>query len=1123
MGHRDRHSLVKLPPPDCLIEELDSRPKVASRNSCLLSDSSCSGTEQQSKRPRSSPKVDAKAPSTAESPKVDAKAPLTADSPKVDAKAPLALKEAVDREKICLEICAGSGKLTVTFKKAGKQCIGIDNLRNKAATGKGFLTLDLTLPASQKIVLDKIAQGRVAFVWFAPPCGTASRARERPLPKSVTSQGVTTPKPLRTESEPLGIQGLTGLDALRVQQANLLYDFVASAATACSEAGVMWVIENPARSLMWHIPSMTMLLQIPLVQDVFYHGCMHGGKRDKHQRLRCSGPQFAEMALLCDGKHEHLPWSYNRDTGFSTAGEAEYPQLFCDRVVSVVLKHVQVSASNINIPTPAEMTKAITKMAAGKQPRGKLCPILIPDYHSVRTVYDDSDHEWLKLMKIKWLKTDQLVSGNMIPAGSRIMSCTRIDRGVTGNELHKFEIKIGLTMQPKAWVDQALQLQHPMQSAQALQEWQERAIFNNLTRSKAATIQHRAEVVSKYVQLANELEKKELLLHQAMHPDIRGVNQGKRLYLLGRMMADAGFPQHECNDLVAQFAGGFPLTGDVRSSGLFNPEDKPAPNELKDVWKIAKHLQDTAISNCRSSGSVRIDTDVMEGTKQECLAKVAAGPFTREQIEQKHGKCWLPSRRFGILQGDSVRIIDDMSEFLPNSTVSVHEKLTLGGIDEVVVMAKEYALRSLLQSVARPGSATQVPVHSDWKQRPMHLQGKCLDLKAAYKQMARRMSDAHAAIAVVFDPGTGGPQFYEIIGMPFGSVASVHSFNRVARILAIIIASLLDVVVSNYFDDFPMAEDIDLSNSARVAVEALLKLLGWRISNNPKKSLAFGDQFQVLGVLVDFMELVLGKIQVSNTEKRLIEMEATLRDIIQEDVLIPSVASHVAGRFGFVYSQFMGKALVAPMFHLRQRASQLSGPTRLHPPLLFALLELLYAVKNTPPRVISFLNTERPTVVFTDGAVERGGDLVTCGAVLFSPRLSAPSFFGIEVPFQVRRGWMLHGTTHVVAQAELLPLVLARETWKHLLGNAWVLYFIDNESVKAALVKGNTAAVASFELLSCAARQDMEAKSMSWYARVPSPSNCADGPSRLDFTEMRTVFDAGQVVPKWPRCLLENA
>ena len=149
MGHRDRHSLVKVPPPDCLIEELDSRPKVASRNSRLMSDSSCSGTEQQSKRLRSSPKVDAKAPLTAAH----------------------ALQKAVETEKICIEVCAGSGKLTATFKNAGKQCVGIDNLRNKAATGKGFLTLDLTLPASQKIVFDKVAQQRVAFIWFALPCG----------------------------------------------------------------------------------------------------------------------------------------------------------------------------------------------------------------------------------------------------------------------------------------------------------------------------------------------------------------------------------------------------------------------------------------------------------------------------------------------------------------------------------------------------------------------------------------------------------------------------------------------------------------------------------------------------------------------------------------------------------------------------------------------------------------------------------------------------------------------------------------------------------------------------------------------------------------------------------------
>eukprot|EP00971_Amphidinium_carterae_P158874 3150194-Amphidinium_carterae.1 len=77
--------------------------------------------------------------------------------------------------------------------------------------------------------------------------------------------------------------------------------------------------------------------------------------------------------------------------------------------------------------------------------------------------------------------------------------------------------------------------------------------------------------------------------------------------------------------------------------------------------------------------------------------------------------------------------------------------------------------------------------------------------------------------------------------------------------------------------------------------------------------------------------------------------------------------------------------------------------------------------------------------------------------------------------------------------------------FQEILTSARVIFFIDNTSVQAALVKGNTRSLASRSMLRKCVELDAEVGTSSWYARVPSPSNVADGPSRLDFSLVATL------------------
>ena len=76
----------------------------------------------------------------------------------------------------------------------------------------------------------------------------------------------------------------------------------------------------------------------------------------------------------------------------------------------------------------------------------------------------------------------------------------------------------------------------------------------------------RIEFIKKYTQLAQTSKAEELKLRLKMPARIRKLMTGKRLYLLGTMLVDLGFPDH---DLLHNLGNGFKLSGWMPDSKLF--------------------------------------------------------------------------------------------------------------------------------------------------------------------------------------------------------------------------------------------------------------------------------------------------------------------------------------------------------------------------------------------------------------------------------------------------------------------------------------------------------------------------------------------------------------------------
>ena len=68
-------------------------------------------------------------------------------------------------------------------------------------------------------------------------------------------------------------------------------------------------------------------------------------------------------------------------------------------------------------------------------------------------------------------------------------------------------------------------------------------------------------------------------------------------------------------------------------------------------------------------------------------------------------------------------------------------------------------------------------------------------------------------------------------------------------------------------------------------------------------------------------------------------------------------------------------------------------------------------------------------------------------------------FFGDHIPDPFVAFWKRSGRKQVISQAEIFPVLFAKETWKQVIENRSILYFLDNDSARMALVRDRKSVV----------------------------------------------------------------
>lgn len=186
--------------------------------------------------------------------------------------------------KFCLEIFAGTARISAALQKAGITTYPIDiDL---------FPSHNVLDPVCAHALLNWISSGRVLLVWLGMPCTTFSSARR--------NDGVG-PLPLRDGDHLWGLPNLGRNDARKLTEGNKLFNFTMQVLHLCQQHHVPYVLENPLTSFAWSMPPLVKFADRFHVHFCDLDFCCYGEVWKKPTRLMYQFIDISPLALRCKG------------------------------------------------------------------------------------------------------------------------------------------------------------------------------------------------------------------------------------------------------------------------------------------------------------------------------------------------------------------------------------------------------------------------------------------------------------------------------------------------------------------------------------------------------------------------------------------------------------------------------------------------------------------------------------------------------------------------------------------------------------------------------------------------------------------------------------------------------
>ena len=564
-------------------------------------------------------------------------------------------------------------------------------------------------------------------------------------------------------------------------------------------------------------------------------------------------------------------------------------------------------------------------------------------------------------------------------------------------------------------------------------------------------------------------------------------------------------------NLFDELCDGFRLVGTFGKTGVFKPGVTIPSLTQEELVKNTKFLRPAILGRLKNFDDEDLQSTLYDTTLEEATVKGwLEGPYSPDEIHGLLGPDWLPVRRFGIMQKDKLRPIDNFKESSLNRTFGSVEKIELRAMEHVLWMS--LVLMRFCRHLGEVaftlsnGEVLEGSVHPAWNKVDFGLEATCVDMKSAYKQLPLHPDEYSRTVVSLWDVKHKAARCFLMRTLPFGATASVHHFLRVSNFIHAV-GMYAGLCWGAYFDDFPILNHSVHVKSSMTTALGIFDLLGFRCSLD--KLDEFGKVASMLGVEMNLSESKLGILRVQNKPSRVSEMTECLDMISQNRVIDADKLPSYLGKMQFAEAQLWGRAGRLALADLREATLHKAGKIQLTAEASEALSVLRNKFAAGKPKTLTATLPERPHLLFTDGALEyddKGNPKATVGGVLVR-RDGCVFAFGCNVPDEILRTWQVGGKTHVIGLVELYAAIAGLRTWCEFLSKDRVILFIDSWPAYDTLVKGTSGVKEWRKLLLSLESLDEEHEFLLWISRVPSSSNPSDPPSRGKLSDIFFLGD----------------
>ncbi|CAE7237282.1 unnamed protein product [Symbiodinium sp. CCMP2592] len=285
---------------------------------------------------------------------------------------------------------------------------------------------------------------------------------------------------------------------------------------------------------------------------------------------------------------------------------------------------------------------------------------------------------------------------------------------------------IGIPREPDDFLRRAVAAGHPKSLLDVEADPHMTLLIDNLLNSSVKHPDKGLHEVQRWTELRSDLSESQDLCKKEWPIHVAQVLDAKPTLLMDELLTQHDFPDRH---LVKHMTQGFRLTGWVCRSGLFPFDPKPPASTLKSQLSMAKSRNTATLTKL----SKQAPDEVSRRAWAETLEEVDKGWI--EEDENPDLSTVLVAKRFGLLQGPKVRVIDDCRACAFNLLAGIPEKYRLQSV--------EYIAAFLLRAMLDPRS------------KGVSISGKTLDLTAAYKQYATHPFDRDLLRIGVKDTSSG--------------------------------------------------------------------------------------------------------------------------------------------------------------------------------------------------------------------------------------------------------------------------------------------------------------------------------------------------------------------------------